>query len=136
MILRNNMFLALARIFLILDALIFSMVGTFLLTNPSGLQYLNIDSASGYTAIRTWGGMFIGVGIVGLVSCLDKRRIRQGLFVLLTIGSMIVLTRIYGISVDGTEPRQISELRDEILGPVLAGIGLLFFWLHQRSLRA
>ena len=126
------MLLVIARLFLILNALIFAMVGTFLLTDPSSLQYLNIDTASGFTAIRTCGGMFIGIGIVRLTCAINKKWITQGLFALLIIGSMIVLTRLYGINLDGIEPRQISELRDESLGPILAIIGLLFSWLHQR----
>ena len=126
------MFLIIARLLLILDAVIFMMVGSFLLADPTNLQYLNIDSASGTTAIRTWGGMFVGVGAVGLISALYKKWITQGLMILLIIGGMIVLTRIYGINVDGLEPRQTSELRDESLGPVLAIVGLAFCWLHQR----
>ena len=126
------MCLIIARLLLILDALIFMMVGSFLLTDPTNLQYLNIGSAAGTTAIRTWGGMFVGVGVVGLISALYKKWITQGLLILLIIGGMIVLTRIYGINVDGLEPRQTSELRDESLGPVLAIVGLAFCWLHQR----
>lgn len=127
------MYFTLARICLVLDALIFTMVGTFLFTDPAGLQYLNIDAASGLTAIRIWGGMFIGIGIVGLICALSKSRIQDGLYLLLIVGSAIVATRIYGIAVDGVDPRQLSELRDESLGPVLAILGLFFIWLHQRS---
>ncbi|MBT8422037.1 MAG: DUF4345 domain-containing protein [Gammaproteobacteria bacterium] len=130
---KGNWFLALARLFLILDALIFLMVGTFLLTDPASLPYIDLDSASALTAIRTWGGMFIGVGIVGLIAGLNRSHIRPGLIIMLIISSMIVLVRLYGINVDGVEPRQLNELRDESLGPVLALVGLLFFWLHQRS---
>ena len=126
------MLLGISRLFLILDALIFLMVGSFLLTDPTSLQYFNIDSASGTTAIRTWGGMFIGVGMVGIISALNRQWITQGLLLLLIVGSMIVLTRVYGIAVDGLEPRQASELRDESLGPILAIVGLVFFWFHQR----
>ena len=121
-----------ARIVLILDALVFLMVGTFLFTDPGSLAYLNIDSAAGNTAIRTWGAMFIGIGIVGLVSSLNKKWVEQGLLALLIIGGLIVLARIYGIAVDGLEPKQTSELRDESLGPILALVGLILCWRHKR----
>jgi len=128
------MLLAIARLCLILDALIFIMVGSFLLSDPTSLEYFNIDSAAGTTAIRTWGGMFIGVGTVGLLAALNRKWITQGLFIMLIIGGMIALTRLYGIAVDGLEPRQATELRDESLGPFLAIVGLACFWLHQRRI--
>ena len=127
------MLLLIARLLLILDAAIFVVVGTFLFTGPDGLAYLNIVSGAGMTAIRTWGGMFIGIGMVGLIAACRKAWIRPGLSILFIIGSMVVLSRLYGIVVDGVEPRQISELRDESIGPLLALIGLILCWFGQRQ---
>jgi hypothetical protein len=129
----DYMFLIIARLMLALDALIFVMVGTFLFADPTGLEYLNIDSASGLTAIRTWGGLFIGVGLVGLIASAFKKWATQGLLVLFIISTMIVLTRLYGIAIDGFEPRQLGELRDESLGPILTIVGLFFIWLSKRG---
>jgi len=127
----NGMFLVVARVCLALDALIFAMVGVFLFTDPASLPYLDTDSASGLTAIRTWGGMFFGVGITGLIAAIYKEWVTPGLVMLLIIGSLIVVARVYGIAVDGLEARQTSELQAESLGPLLAIIGLIFCRLQK-----
>lgn len=131
------MFLWIARIFLILVSLIFIMVGTFLFTDPKSMASLGFENMSpvAMTAIRTWGGFFWGTGLIGLIAASRERWLTQGLVTLFVIGSFVVLTRIYGIAVDGMEPKQLSELRDESLGPLLAGIGLIFAWLHQRRIK-
>lgn len=126
------MFLGVARVLLILDSLIFIMVGLFSVTDPTGRENLDIVTASGITAIRTWGGLLFGVGLVGLIASLAKKWIAQGLFVLFVVGGMIVLSRLYGIAIDGVEPKQLTELRDESLGPLLAATGLFFLWIRQR----
>ena len=128
------MFLWLARVFLVLDSLIFIMVGTFLFTDPKSMVSLGFENMSpvAMTAIRTWGGFFWGTGLIGLIAVSRTKWLTQGLVTLLVIGGFVVLTRLYGIAVDGIEPRQISELQDESLGPILASIGLIFVWLHRR----
>ena len=128
------MFLWIARIFLILDSLVFLMVGTFLFTDPKSMASLGFENMPpvAMTAIRTWGGFFWGTGLVGLIAATRAKWLTQGLVTLFIIGGLVVVTRLFGIAVDGVEPRQLSELQDESLGPILAAIGLVFVWLHRR----
>ena len=89
----------------------------------------------GVTAIRTWGAFFLGTGLIGLIGAARRDWIPLGLGAVFIIGALVVTARLYGIAVDGTEEKQISELTDESLGPLLAGLGLLLVWLHKRRNR-
>ena len=128
------MFLWIARVFLILDALIFAFVGQTLLTRPMLKENLGFEliSPTGITAIRTWGGFFLGVGLIGLIAGCRKVWIVPGLFIVLIMGGLVVIARIAGIVIDGGEVTQWSELQDESLGPILAILGLIFAGLHRR----
>jgi hypothetical protein len=121
-----------ARIFLVLDALIFLLVGIFMFTGPASMENLDIVALSGTTAIRTWGGLLFGVGLTGLLAACRTRWVAQGLVLMLIVGSMIVCSRLYGMAVDGIDPKQIQELSNESLGPVLAAIGLVLLWVAER----
>jgi len=51
------------------------------------------------------------------------------------VSGCVVFARITGIIVDGMEPRQVAELRDEGTGLVIAIVGLVFAWLgHRRGI--
>lgn len=132
------MYLWIARVFLVLDALIFIFVGQILFREPILMENLGFKlvSPTGFTAIRTWGGFFFGTGLLALVGATRKDWVVPGLFVVLTIGGLVVIARIAGIWIDGAEPTQWSELQDESLGPILAILGLIFAALHYRRNRA
>ncbi len=131
------MLLWIARIFLALDALIFVFVGQILLTQPMLMENLGFEliSPTGITAIRTWGGFFLGVGAIGLIAASRKAWAVPGLFIVLIMGGLVVIARIAGIAIDGAEATQWSELQDESLGPILATLGLIFAGLHNRRPR-
>jgi hypothetical protein len=133
------MFLWIARVFLVLNALIFVFVGKILFRQPMLMENLGFElvSPTGITAIRTWGGFFLGTGLIGLIAATRARWTVPGLFIILIIGVVIFVdARIFDILIDGAEPLQWSELRDESLGAILAIIGLIFAALHSRRARS
>ncbi len=131
------MLLWIARVFLVVDALIFVFVGQILFRQPILMENLGFElvSPTGVTAIRTWGGFFFGTGLIGLIAATRKNWVAPGLWIILIIGGLVVIARIAGISMDGAEPTQWSELQNESLGPALAILGLVFAALHARRAR-
>ncbi len=124
-----------ARILILLDALIFIMVGTFIFTGAGDMVIFRDHdlSPAGLTGVRTWGGMFIGVSLSVIFLVARQSTAVQAGLVMFLIGSAVVLSRLYGIQVDGVEPKQFTELRDEALGPGLSGLALvLMWWQHKR----
>ena len=124
-----------ARVFLALDVLIFFYVGQILWLDPqrlgvAGLEFVSPETS---TAVRTWGGFFVASGLIGLVGVLSRRWTLPSLVAVSIITGCVVAARLFGISVDGVEPRQLSELRDESLGLSLALLGLLCAWFGQRG---
>jgi len=123
-----------ARICLLLVVLIYFLVGYFLGAEPLRLEPYGFafPNAENVTAIRTWGGFFVGAGLIGTFGVFSKQWTLPSLVALTLITGSIVTARLFGIAVDGVEPRQLSELRDEGTGLAIALIGLILAWLGQR----
>ena len=128
------MLTTIARICLLLVVLIYFLVGYFLGAEPQRLEPYGFafPNAENITAIRTWGGFFVGVGLIGSFGVISKQWTLPSLVALTIVSGSIVTARLLGIAVDGVEPRQLSELRDEGTGLAIALGGLIFAWLGQR----
>jgi len=125
-----------ARVCLLLVVLIYFMVGYYLGAEPQRLAPYGFafPNAENITAIRTWGGFFVGTGLIGLFGVIWKKWTLPALVAVSIVSGCVVVARLTGIAVDGVEPRQLSELRDESTGFVIALIGLVFAWLgHRRA---
>jgi hypothetical protein len=127
--------ITIARICLLLVVLICFLVGYFLGAEPLRLEPhgFAFPNAENVTAIRTWGGFFVGAGLIGSFGVISKKWTLPALVALTLITGCIVTARLLGIAVDGVEPRQLSELRDEGTGLAIAFVGLILAWLGQRQ---
>ena len=119
------MFVA-ARILLIIDALLYLLVGFGVAIQPMLMEGLGIDmiTATGMTTTRTWGALFAGAGLTALLTATRRDWVIIGLLLLVITTVCILITRIYGIWVDGIEPGQWIELRREGIGCAIALTGL------------
>ena len=128
------MLTTIARICLLLVVLIYFLVGYFLGAEPLRLEPYGFafPNPENVTAIRTWGGFFVGVGLIGSFGVFSKQWTLPSLIALTIVSGSIVTARLLGMAVDGVEPRQLSELRDESTGFVIALVGLVLAWLGQR----
>lgn len=116
-----------ARILLVLDALMYTLIGVGVLLRPDSMEVFGIllTTATGLTTTRTWGALFAGIGIAGLTMSARRDWILPGLLLFVVVSTCIVIARVYGIWLDGTEARQWVELRREGIGFALAAAGLV-----------
>jgi hypothetical protein len=132
------MFLA-ARILLIVDALLFLLIGLGVAIQPEIMEGLGISliSATGITTTRTWGALFAGAGLTALLTATRRDWVIVGLLLLVIMAACILIARVYGIWVDGIEPRQWVELRREGIGCAigLVGLGLALAKRHPATAR-
>ena len=121
------MFLA-ARILLIINALMYVLVGLGVTLSPEIMEELGISlvNATGITTTRTWGALFTGAGLTALLTATRRDWVIVGLLLVVIIAACILAARAYGIWLDGIEPRQWVELRREGIGFIigLAGLGM------------
>jgi len=119
-----------ARILLIIDALLYLLIGLGVAIRPEIMEGLGISlvSATGITTTRTWGALFTGAGLTALLTATKRDWVMVGLLLLVIVAVCILIARLYGIWIDGIEPRQWVELRREGIGCAiaLAGLGLAF----------
>ncbi|MDH3513143.1 MAG: DUF4345 family protein, partial [Gammaproteobacteria bacterium] len=101
------MFLA-ARILLIIDALLYLLVGLGVAIQPQIMEGLGISliSATGITTTRTWGALFAGSGLTALLTATRRDWVIVGLLLIVITAACILVVRVYGIWIDGIEPRQ------------------------------
>ena len=119
------MFVA-ARILLIIDGLLYLLVGVGVATQPGLMEPIGIGllNAAGVTTTRTWGALFAGVGITALVAAGRRDWVTVGLLLVTIVSACILIARVIGIWIDGVEPRQWIELRREGVGCAIALLGL------------
>jgi hypothetical protein len=115
-----------ARILLIINALLYLLVGFAVAIQPGMMEAIGIDlvSATGVTTTRTWGALFAGAGLTALLTAIRHDWVIVGLWLLAIMGVSIFSTRVFGLFVDGIEPRQWIELRREGVGCAIALLGL------------
>jgi hypothetical protein len=119
-----------ARICLLLVVLIYFLVGYYLGAEPRRLEPYGFafPNAENITAIRTWGGFFVATGLIGSFGVFAKKWTLPSLVAVTIVSGCVVTARLTGMVVDGVEPRQLAELRDESTGFAIALIGLAFAW--------
>ncbi len=119
------MFVA-ARILLIIDALLYLLIGFGVAVQPAMMEGLGIEliSATGTTTTRTWGALFVGAGLTALLTATRRDWVIIGLLLLVIMAVCILVARVSGIWIDGIEPRQWIELRREGIGCAIALTGL------------
>jgi len=129
------MLTTIARVCLLLAVLIYFLVGYYLGFEPRRLEPygLMLPNAENVTAIRTWGGFFFATGLIGCCGVFTKKWTLPALVAVSIVSGCVVIARLFGIAVDGVEPRQLSELRDETTGFAVALAGLVFAWLGHRG---
>lgn len=123
-----------ARGLLLLDVLIYFMVGSFLVFDPQNVGIIGIKfvTPETTTAFRVYGGFFYGVAIIGSFGVLSRRWTLPSLVAMMIVSTCIVTMRLSGIVIDGVDERNLSELTDESSGVILAALGLFFYWLDAR----
>ncbi|NND36464.1 MAG: DUF4345 family protein [Gammaproteobacteria bacterium] len=128
------MLTTIARICLLLVVLIYFLVGYYLGAEPQRLAKhgFAFPNAENVTAIRTWGGFFVATGLIGSFGVIWKKWTLPALLAATLVSGSVVFARVTGIVVDGMEPRQLAELRDEGTGFAIAIVGLVFAWLGHR----
>jgi hypothetical protein len=124
-----------ARICLLLVVLIYFLVGYYLGAEPRRLEPYGFafPNAENITAIRTWGGFFVATGLIGSFGVFAKKWTLPSLVAVTIVSGCVVAARLTGMVVDGVEPRQLAELRDESTGLAIAIIGLAFAWFGGGS---
>ena len=130
----RTLFLA-AKVILVLNALIYSLIGVGVIIDPSLMEDMGISvvTATGTTTTRTWGAIFAGVGVTGLFAAAQRDWVTAGLFLFVMIGAFIVSARVCGIWLDGPEPRQWVELRREGIGFMAGLTGLASAWAARHG---
>lgn len=128
------MLTTIARVCLLLVVLIYFLVGYYLGFEPRRLEPYGFafPNAENVTAIRTWGGFFVATGLIGSFGVIWKKWTLPALVAVSIVSGCVVAARLTGIVVDGVEPRQLSELRDESTGFAIALVGLVLAWLGHR----
>ena len=111
------------------------LIGSLVALNPAAMEGVGIGlvTATGITTTRTWGALFAGVGLTGLIAAARRDWVIIGLLLLVLIAFCIVAARVYGIWFDGIEPRQWIELRREGIGLVISMTGLIMALLAGRK---
>jgi len=124
-----------ARVCLLLVVLIYFLVGQYLAFDPQrlGAYGYAFPNAENITAVRTWGGFFFATGLIGCFGVFSRKWTLPALVVISIVSGCVVAFRLFGIAVDGVEPRQLSELRDESTGLAIAITGLVCGWLGARQ---
>ena len=130
-----NLFQWIARVLLVLVVAIYFIVGCFMAISPQtvGINGLEFTTPETTTAIRVWGGFFFATGILGSFGIVSARWTLPSLIAVAIVSACLVTMRLTGIAVDGVDERNLSELRDEGLGLLLAWLGLVFYWLGVRK---
>jgi hypothetical protein len=117
-----------ARVLLVINALMYVLIGSGVAIRPELMEEMGITliNATGITTTRTWGALFMGVGLTALIAATKRNWIIGGLLMVVLVAACILGARAYGIWLDGIEPRQWVELRREGIGFVigLAGLGM------------
>lgn len=118
-----------ARLLLLADAMLYLLIGIAVALRPEFMQSFGIAllTGTGTTTTRTWGALFAGIGIAGFALAARRDWLTPGLLIFVLVSGAIFFARLYGIWVDGPEPRQWTELRREAIGfcLALAGFGML-----------
>jgi hypothetical protein len=96
----------LARVALAAAALLFLLVGSKYVFDPSGAAAasgISLPTLVGRTNMRAGvGGFFLGAALISTVCLLSRRRVRAGLWFVAGVVAPVLLVRVYGVLVDGT----------------------------------
>ena len=113
------------RILLLLCALILCLAG---ITGAMGPEIISGDAVlapDGVTSIRVdFGGFHLGLGLFALCGVLYSSLLKPGLLAMAITMTLVVLTRVIGLSVDGATDVQFATLSREAIPFVLSLIGL------------
>jgi multisubunit Na+/H+ antiporter MnhG subunit len=123
-----------ARVLLVAGALLYLLVGLGVWLQPGFMEPVGVMAATpaGVTTLRTWGALFVAVGMAGIACSLRRDRVGAGLVLMVTVGACLVLARLSGLWLDGEHPRQLVELRREVAGLALSLLGLLAWGRERR----
>lgn len=114
-----------ARLVMLYALLIFCFLGYMYIFEPLehiakfGISASGAPESANF--LRTGpGALFSGLAITAAYGLVRPARFLSCLWVIVVFDACVVAARLYGISVDGVTPVQLTELRDE-------GISWLFF---------
>jgi uncharacterized membrane protein len=113
-----------ARIIMIYALLIFTFLAYLYIFEP--LQHIAGFgiSASGVPESINFlragpGALFLGMALFAAYGLARPGQLRSCLWVVVVFNACVVAVRLFGITVDGSSPMQLSELRDEGLSWLL-----------------
>ncbi|GLO69987.1 hypothetical protein MACH17_15040 [Phaeobacter inhibens] len=119
---------------LLLCGLIMCLAGITGVLDPSVISGTAALKPDGITSIRVdFGGFHLGLGLFALSGVFFPSFLKPGLVAVCTTLSLVVLTRLSGMSIDGINDAQITILSRELMPFALSWIGLLCLLRVRRS---
>ncbi|NKB43900.1 MAG: hypothetical protein GKS03_06430 [Alphaproteobacteria bacterium] len=124
-----------ARAVMTYAVLIFAFLSALYAFNPlAGIDMFGVSlsgEAHSITFLRTsLGAMFSGLFFASAIGIVRPRLFMTCLTIVVGFMTMIVALRLYGLTIDGVTPKNLSELRNE-------GLSLLVFmsgWIAHASI--
>jgi Domain of unknown function (DUF4345) len=112
-----------ARSVMVYALLIFGFLGQLFFFNPlEGIKSFGVTLSDPHsvTFIRTsLGAMFVGFAVTSAYGLARPAQLLACLWFLVVMNACIVAARLYGLSVDGLTPKNMSELTNEGLSWLL-----------------
>ena len=114
-----------ARLFLWATATVFIAFGLWGLSSPNAMVTsfgISLGGADGRTMIRaSYGGFLIGEGLLFAWCAMSHERVQFGLISVILLTLPILLSRLFGMAVDGSSsPYHRAYVGIELVGVVLA----------------
>ncbi|ATF20615.1 DUF4345 family protein [Phaeobacter gallaeciensis] len=122
----QRLFSKVPRAALLLCGLIMCLAAVAGALDPSVISGTSVLAPDGITSIRVdFGGFHLGLGLFALYGVAFPSFLKPGLTAVCTTLSLVVLTRLAGMGLDGVNDAQTTILSRELVPFALSWIGLL-----------
>jgi len=108
----------LVRAMLALPIVLFILIGSKYLSDPSGVaagSQMSLGSPAAITNMRVNGALFLALALVAVLSLLSTRRLLAGLIFVAIIVGFVTAARIFGAFVDGASSETVFKLVPEVV---------------------
>ncbi len=122
------------RVALLMCGLIMCLAGITGVIGPTVISGTAVLAPDGITSIRVdFGGFHLGLGLFALYGVFFRSFLKPGLVAVANTLTLVVITRLTGINLDGLNDAQITILSRELMPFALSVAGLVFLVLAGRS---
>ncbi len=122
----------LPRIALFISGTILSAAGVVGLFNPDILTNGVALEPAGTTGVRVdFGGFHLGLGLFALAGVFFKPLLKPGLIAMALTTTLVIVSRLIGINLDGMTDQQMATLSRELIPWVLSIVGLIVAWRYS-----